>query len=437
MFFLTEVDTERANIRGSRDPLGLVPVWGAFGRKVVGNLTTASTTVRGFTTVLLGFHFAERILQRQGDSGTTRLEIFMRFEQLAGFVRKLRHDDDRIRGITEIKRRLADPGRSRIRIGSATNLQILSNQKTYGLWGLYTVPSIDSGWLLPRDLVLTESARTLVEREYLPVLRAEGLGEGRAIEDLLARPSFEFEPDGRHKRIADALAKVLSDAMSANERTDYHHHLIEGGPAGSKKGWQPRFARLLEDTLPREEVEFRHEDLLRIIRAASKTKSDLPLAHHLEQIRDLEALLVTMGNLFGFLQSRDAARSNELKKTLVSVWGNGLSFLRPLAIDEMQAEISRIYGDAGAGRRIFELSQALHSGDFAAAISLLLSHNQYVMKARHGSEPWIQWKHDQLSVRYRDGSDVSLMAPRQLATAWRSSFYLNPLKTVSDQLRTA
>ena len=35
MFFFTAVDTERLNIRGSRDPLGFVPVWGDFGRKVV------------------------------------------------------------------------------------------------------------------------------------------------------------------------------------------------------------------------------------------------------------------------------------------------------------------------------------------------------------------------------------------------------------------
>jgi hypothetical protein len=437
MFFLTEVDTERANIRGSRDPLGLVPVWGAFGRKVVGNLTTASTTVRGFTTVLLGFHFAERILQRHGDSGATRLEIFMRFEQLAGFVRKLRHDDDQIRGITEIKRRIAEQGRSRIRIGSATNLQILSNQKTYGLWGLYTVPSIDSGWLVPRDLVLTESARTLVEREYLTIIRAEGLGEGRPIEDLLARPSFEFEPDGRHRKIADALAKVLSGRLSSRERTDYHHHLVEGGPTGSVTGWQPRFARLLEDTLSPEDGEFSHNDLVRIIRAASRTSSDQPLAHQLERIRDLEWLLVTMGNLFGFLQSRDAARKDDLQRALVNAWGETLSFLRPQAIDEMQSEIGRIYGDSGAGRRLFDLSQALLEGDYSSAIGLVLAHNQFVMKARHGSEPWMQWKKDRLSVRYRDATDVSLLAPRELATAWRSSFYLNPLKTVSDQLRSA
>ena len=46
MFFLTAVDTEHVNVRGFRVPLGLVPLWGSIGRKAVGNLTTASDSVR-------------------------------------------------------------------------------------------------------------------------------------------------------------------------------------------------------------------------------------------------------------------------------------------------------------------------------------------------------------------------------------------------------
>jgi hypothetical protein len=47
MFFTAE--DERARIRGSVDPLGLLPVWSAFGRDIVGNLTTVSNSVRGFS----------------------------------------------------------------------------------------------------------------------------------------------------------------------------------------------------------------------------------------------------------------------------------------------------------------------------------------------------------------------------------------------------
>ncbi len=52
--FLTDLDS-RGDVKGSRDPLGLQAIWTHFGRKVVGNLTTVSSSLRGFTTTLLGY----------------------------------------------------------------------------------------------------------------------------------------------------------------------------------------------------------------------------------------------------------------------------------------------------------------------------------------------------------------------------------------------
>ena len=41
--FLTDLDS-RAAIKGSRDPIGVQPIWARLGREVVGNLTTVSTS---------------------------------------------------------------------------------------------------------------------------------------------------------------------------------------------------------------------------------------------------------------------------------------------------------------------------------------------------------------------------------------------------------
>jgi hypothetical protein len=49
--FLTDLDS-RAAVKGSRDPLGIQPIWTRLGRHVVGNLTTVSNSVRDFTTLL-------------------------------------------------------------------------------------------------------------------------------------------------------------------------------------------------------------------------------------------------------------------------------------------------------------------------------------------------------------------------------------------------
>jgi hypothetical protein len=61
--FLT-LEDPNAKIKGSRDPLGIVPIWSSFGRYLVTNLTTPSNSLRGFTTLLLGRYFCERVIKK-------------------------------------------------------------------------------------------------------------------------------------------------------------------------------------------------------------------------------------------------------------------------------------------------------------------------------------------------------------------------------------
>src|SRR5687767_13479599 len=86
MPFLTDLD-ERAEVKGSRDPLGLVPLWSKLGREVVGNLTTVTTSVRGFTTVLVGLEIAEIIRDHLRGEAPPAIDVFLRVEQLAGYAR--------------------------------------------------------------------------------------------------------------------------------------------------------------------------------------------------------------------------------------------------------------------------------------------------------------------------------------------------------------
>jgi hypothetical protein len=79
--FLTDLDS-RAAVKGSRDPLGIQQIWTRLGRYVVGNLTTVSDSVRDFTTLLLGYYFAARLVvcslvnfRRVLSSATFRLTV--------------------------------------------------------------------------------------------------------------------------------------------------------------------------------------------------------------------------------------------------------------------------------------------------------------------------------------------------------------------------
>jgi hypothetical protein len=433
VFFFTAVDTERLNIRGSRDPLGFVPVWGDFGRKVVENLTTASNSARGFTTLLLGLHFAERVAAGENDCESVRLAAFLKFEQLAGFARFVRNSDGAMRGITQIRKRLAEGEGRKIRIGSSPELQILGNQKTYGIWGLFMMPGIDSGLIVPKDLVLTPVARQLVEELYLPVFRSGGRDEGTIIESVLERTSCDVEPDGRHRGVFDALGKILKPTFGAKERDFYHYHLILGGDKAALRGWQPRVAQLIESVLEPDAL-FDHDSIERLIRA-TEVPGDASLNAHLRDIRVLEALLVAAANLFAFLQHRDRAAVTEVAREIRAEWGRGLTHIDAAAIQGMCPQLRRILDNNAAGDRLATLAEALSKGRYGEAIELTLEHNRFVMHSRNASQPWIVQTADKLEVRYRDEVPKRLMSPDELAHAWQSTFYIDPLKLVSDQLR--
>jgi hypothetical protein len=90
MPFLT-LEDPNAKIKGSRDPLGIVPVWSSFCRQVVRNLTTQSTSVRGFTTLLLARYLTQRLIDEGEVPAAEALNVFLRMEQIAAYARHVGH----------------------------------------------------------------------------------------------------------------------------------------------------------------------------------------------------------------------------------------------------------------------------------------------------------------------------------------------------------
>ena len=60
MAFLSLLD-DRAKPKGSRDPLGFELVWTHYGRQVIGNLTTVTSSLNNFAVALLGFKWANEL----------------------------------------------------------------------------------------------------------------------------------------------------------------------------------------------------------------------------------------------------------------------------------------------------------------------------------------------------------------------------------------
>lgn len=130
MFFFTEQDPNY-RIKGSRDPLGFQPIWQSLGRTVVKYLSTVSNNLKDFQVLSYAWFF-------YGDRDPKEfLSFFLKFEQACGFARGLYLKDDRFNGIDFVRKNLNNESFS---FSTKNEHTLLSNQKSYGIYGKYNRP---------------------------------------------------------------------------------------------------------------------------------------------------------------------------------------------------------------------------------------------------------------------------------------------------------
>lgn len=426
MPFLTDVDS-RAEVKRSRDPLGLVPIWSRFGREVVGNLTTITNNVRGFTTVLLALYFAE-VVQESEQCGESTLALFLKFEQLAGYARVLHRGDSPVRGLRRIAVRLSESSK-RIRISPSAEDQILSNQKVYGLWGLFIMPSRASALVQPRVQRLTEAARKFVERRYLPLFSRDGV---RTIVSLLRRESFVFDLTSRHAALAKSLAEAHKTKLSADEREFYRTHLAWGGEGDTTGGRQ----RQLSDLLATRATEsFGFADLRAVQNQARRRRDCEALVASLERIESLEHLLSPARVAFGYLLTQDSRPVRDVAAAIRKSWKRPPQ-LDAEAIGGLESVIAAAAGSKTIASKWVGLASSLENGDYESSIRLLVDMNTEVMRLRDGSAPWVGIEAGRLRVRMAD--EMERLLPREeVENLWRSTFFINSLWSVSREVTAA
>ncbi|MEI6808170.1 MAG: hypothetical protein WCN95_05560 [bacterium] len=425
--FLTDLDT-RAAVKGSRDPLGVQSIWTKLGRQVVGNLTTVTTSVRDFTTLLLGYHYAARISEAGGDH--SELAVFLKWEQLAAYSRGYVNDDWGFRGVERVKARMAS--NLRVRLSADSSGQILSNQKTYGLWGLFSVSARSSGLLAGEPARLTPGAADFVQREYLGTIQSGKPGDGRHLLDLLREPVSSVDLDGRDRQLAREVAGMLKPRLRAAEIPFYREYLLNGGPEDSTKGCQPLLARLF-DTIG--DVGELSPSLLAGLVKAAEAEGELgqTLAFHLGRIRTAESLLAPCAALFDFMLGQNDMALPELAAIIAKQWSANTKTVNIAGLKEMISDLGNNGRDDGEGDRWLQTAQALAAGDYETAVKLLLDQNRAVMLSRGGA-PWAVLEKNKLQVRVRDETAV-LPALEDLPHLWRHSYFLDSLRAVSLQLK--
>jgi hypothetical protein len=397
----------------------LVPIWSAFGRRVVGNLTTASTSLRGFTTLLLGYYCADRVLEK--DAEQSPLSVFMRVEQFVSYSRVFRNRADTdFRGSERVRRRLEDS--TRITLSAEPRHQTLADQKTYGLWGLYSVASRTSGFLLPDRPALTPEATQFVERQYIHRLSRAGLRGASGLLSIVEPTRKEVDLKRGGTDLAHALAEIHSSALNAAEREFYSRFLVYGGDEKNTEGQQRQLAELLAEIAT---DDFGMADLQRVIRLAEKRKYD-GLAGHLSSIQRLELVIVAAANLFAFLLRCNGRTVDNVERDVQRAWGRGLKAITPTVTAAVEKEVDCIARSPESASYLGRFGHYVGQGDWRAAIVTLIDLNAFVMR-RRGGAAWIRLeKGAAIKVDYREeGAD--LFDPAAIDSAWKNTYFINAL----------
>jgi len=428
--FLTDIDPQAA-IKGSRDPLGVQTVWARLGRNVVGNLTTVTTSVRDFTTTLLGYYFAERVANEAARDSD--LAVFLRWEQLAAYARGEVNGDFAFRGVDRVKKNLSEGGS--VRLGVDSTAQILSNQKTYGLWGLYSVASRSSGFVEGEPTRVTRHGKELIEKHYLPAFTAAGLRNADAVVALLAKSKTDLDIKRSGRKLLEGVAKVLAPDLTPYERAVYRRHLLLGGDSDKTAGGQAVLVSAMESTLDDDEWAMTPPSIRHLAKRC-RAQGDLGamVADRMERIRTAELLLAPASELFGLLLASHGQTLAEVSKVAQRQWGTSMSTIDVTATEALENDLRDSSGEPETGRRWAHLARAMAGGDYNQALGLLMDQNRFVMKVRGGG-PWVDLDNGKVRVRFRDDNTATLSKKSELPTLWRHSYFLDSLRAMALALK--
>ena len=422
MPFLT-LEDPNAKIKGSRDSLGTTPIWANFARHIISNLTTQTTSVRGFTILLLGRYLGAQLIEMRRLPADSLLEVILRMELIGGHVRHAAHGiESDIRGIERIKA-FQEQDRGRVSISTDQRGLILSDQKVTGLWGLYTVSAERSG-LIPEDRRgVTEEASRFIEENYIPLLKPvmpallKLLERGGTLETRRKDPVFT------------AMAKVLPETYSGAEVEFYRKHLCDA-EGTSHNGRQSRFRSLLgehtnlEDSFNREDME---------ILASKSQPTDEGLSRYLQRIGHLEALIAPAAALFDYVLTQNGQTPSSIAARIRELWGRAVPRLDAAAFEDLLPEVRERFG-VEIATAMHACHGALRTGDYDTAVRKLLKWNAIVMSGRKAG-PWATLTPDgRIDIRYR-GLEHLLPAREDLPALWYNSYFVDSIKSLLSQLR--
>lgn len=418
-YFLTAMDP-RAKLKGSRDGLGGQAIWAAAARPLIGNLTTVTSSLRGFTTLLTGLRLAELALV--DPTSEARTAPFLVWEQMAGYARHVCLGHRSFFGLQRIAARVAavKGAAGRVVVSADPEQQILGNQRTDGVLGNYTAPARVSGLLMPGTPArLTPEAAAFVDDEYLPRL-ATGWGfHARNLVRVLRQDSTRL--DLRPNPQLEAIASVFDARLTDVESGFYRRHLVNGGPSDPTQGRQGRLVAVLEprlaesEPLSRQRVERLADD------ADSRGYGDV--SGLLRDIVACESVLAPATALFSYVLGRDGDRVTDIATDVRDAWGQALDSIHDDAVSVLPAG------------HWHTIAAGLAAGDYEGVVVALAGRNEAVMRDRGGAAPWLGLTNGRVRVRFRGEDAGHLPDGDEIRALWWYPYFIPSLRAILASLR--
>ncbi len=359
--FFTALDNDFI-LKGARDPLGFQVIWQHTARQLIPYLNTVCGNLRDWQILCYG-----HLLHSQSGTGEDIVPFFIRLEQLMAHTR-LGMSDDSFNGVEKTKQIRAEGSVFR-RLGNRNNrsskfpeAELLTNQRSYGIWGKYNRPFEESriqnnpdfeslfGSKLRRISQEGTAKKLLanVSKSEGTQVRAEDLA---ALNDLLILTAEE----------AHFFRRTL---LQHREPSHYQNRLFEFCEAGEIPG--PFFQQL----------------------QAFQKDAGPDLWAVLEDIRQTEQVLCPLNRAFRTLQSRGvwAMQDIEADEYLTSCF--------------KAVESSGLSGAHIAKKRELAAWLAL---PVTAATAAMVAENAGVASRRGGS-PWMSLRGNLLEVHHTEGS---------------------------------
>ena len=407
MPFLSLLD-DRAKPKGSRDPLGFELIWTHFGRQVIGNLTTITGSLTNFAVAILGFKWANDLHAHlpEADQQAKIRDTFLRYEQLAAYLRYL-SGDTQIMGITRVQQRMEDK-RSRIGFGVGSDAQILSDQASYGLWGLYSSAMRDTG-------LVQGDNRT-------PALT--GLAIAERIEARLDQSHF-FDIFSSVKPVAIEtlvpLASTFKRAINTKASREELLHSLMGG--ARHKQLQQELWLLTQGMAEEGSTVTGIPDFINQIKVRCGGSD---LVHHLEEIERVERLLVAANNIFNYCRRKDGATVADLVSHLEQRYSYG-HLSEAFSFDSLRDVLGVQRADL-----LRRLLHALRSNNQREAVMALLELNRVVMELRGGC-PWVELENGS-TLRVKVPSETAtLLEQGEMESMWDYDYFIASYINIASQ----